>query len=154
MPAPPKEVRSEPPAPTPQPENVPEPEMERRNDFSGSLINELQKEPQRQVNESQNRAGQIIIKIPSNSQVSLTRSLASEPQKMVQGYVQAGPGQMQMAGPYNMVQVQRHSQHVVHQQMGVQQLPFHSQGMVPQPQIVRVSPGRVIAPPPYRPSQY
>lgn len=106
------------------------------------------------INESQARGGQIVIKIPSNSQASLSRSLASEPPKMIQGYVQGG--QTRFVGAQQVIQVQRHSQHMVPQQIAPQQY-YHSQGMVPQ-QIVRVSPGGSMIPPSvspiHRPPQY
>lgn len=44
------EVRSEPPAAIPEPDNIPEGQIERKIDITGSLINELQKEPQKPIN--------------------------------------------------------------------------------------------------------
>lgn len=74
------------------------------------------------------------------------------------GYVQGG--QPRIAGPQQIVQVQRHSQHIIQRQVVPQQFPYQSQGMVPQHyqhQVVRISPGGPIqqsVSPVHRPPQY
>ena len=122
-------------------QHAPAQPREEHKDFnpSGSLIMQLQKEPQRS-NEASSRTGQIMIKIPGSSQVSVSRSIANEQRQIGLQQVSSQSMRVGPSGPHSVVHIQ--PQMIAHSQ----QYPYASQGhfgnhpQQQQQQMMRVSP--------------